>query len=491
MGSGPQRSGELSATREAPAHPRLRRWGPLGLAPAMILVAVNFLDGMEGNFIPGILPLLQDEWGFGDTAAGAIPTAMAMAGLVVTLPAGYLADRAKRTRLLALVVASWSVFTMASGLVTAFWMFFLVRVLLGTAAHVDNPVTSSLITDFYPPESRARVFALQRAAWYMGISLGVAVGGVLGDAFGWRAPFFVMFAPGLVVAFFVWRLSEPVRGGLDGIEADRDAEHEPDADSGEVRASSPQELDAPAYPALAADAVPSAADPEAQVIARARRGELGDDLRALLAVPSLRLIFVGVAVAFGGFNGLGYWLPTFWQREFELGEGQSAVLTGVVALSATLAGSWIGGVLGDRWHERRPTGRIDLAGRTLAVGGGLLAIALIMPSLALQIPVLIVAAVLIVSGMPSYAAAVADVLPASRRGIGFALFTFLVTLSTALGPLGVGIVSDLTGSLRGALVAAALPCVPGALVLLRARRTIVDDMDAARAASRPAASSRP
>ena len=470
MGIGRQRSGTVHTTTNDPAPRRIPRWGPLGLAPALILVAVNFLDGMESNFIPGILPLLQDEWGFGDTAAGAIPTAMAMAGLVVTLPAGYLADRAKRTRLLAVVVASWSVFTMASGLVTAFWMFFLVRMLLGTAAHVDNPATSSLITDFYPPASRARVFALQRAAWYVGISLGVAIGGVLGEAFGWRAPFFVMFAPGLVVAYFVWRLSEPVRGGLDSI----------------LPSPSPQELDAPPYPVVADDAVPSAAEPEAQVIHRARRGELGADLRALLAVPSLRMFFVGIAVAFGGFNGLGYWLPTFWQRQFDLGEGQSAALTGAVALTATIAGSWIGGVLGDRWHEQRPTGRVDLAGRTLAAGGALLALALILPSLPIQIPVLIVAAVLIVSGMPSYAAAVADVLPPSRRGIGFALFTFLVTLSSALGPLGVGIVSDLTGSLRGALVAGALPCVPGALVLLRARRTFVADMAAAGADGRVA-----
>jgi MFS-type transporter involved in bile tolerance (Atg22 family) len=87
----------------------------------------------------------------------------------------------------------------------------------------------------------------------------------------------------------------------------------------------------------------------------------------------------------------------------------------------------------------------------------------------------VVAAILLVSGMPSYAAAVADVLPVSRRGIGFALFTFLVTLASALGPLLVGVVSDLTGSLRTALIAGALPCIPGAFVLARARTTYPAD----------------
>jgi MFS family permease len=424
--------------------PKPPRWGPLGLVPALVLVSVNFLDGMEANFIPGVLSLLQDEWGFGDTAAGAIPTAMAIAGLLVTLPAGYLADRVVRTRLLAVVVASWSVFTLASALATAFWMFFVIRVLLGTAAHVDNPCSSSLITDYYPAASRARVFALQRAAWYVGISLGIALGGVLGEAFGWRAPFLVMVLPGLVVALLVWRLPEPVRGGL-----------EPPADGARATAAG-------------ADVAPVPAS------GRGWRA-LWADARSLLDVPTLRLVFVGVAVAFAGFNGLGYWLPSFWERQFDLSEGESAALTGAVALVATLSGSWIGGVLGDRWHASRRAGRIDLAAGALLIGGVVLVVSLAMPVLVVQIPLLVVAAILLVSGMPSYAAAVADVLPVSRRGIGFALFTFLVTLASALGPLLVGVVSDLTGSLRTALIAGALPCIPGAFVLARARTTYPAD----------------
>lgn len=416
-------------------------WGPSGLAPALLLVSVNFLDGMEANLLPGVLSLLQDEWGFGDTAAGAIPTAMAIAGLFVTLPAGYIADRSRRTSVLAWVVASWSLFSVMSGLATAFWMFFAVRVVLGIAAHVDNPCSSSLITDFYPTESRARVFGLQRAAWYIGISIGVAVAGVLGDAFGWRAPFFVMVVPGLVVAFLLTRLPEPERGVLDG---------------------------GPAEPA----------DP---VVDSTRRGEIAADVRLLLRVQTLRHVFVGVAVAFAGFNGLGYWLHSFWERAYDLSEGEAATLTGALALVATVAGSWIGGVLGDRWHDRRATGRIELAGGSLFAGGALLVLAIVTPPLGVQFPLLVLAGVLLVSGMPSYAAAVADVLPVRRRGIGFALFTFLVTLSTALGPLLVGIASDLTGSLRGALVVGALPCMPGALVLLAARRTIAADRAAATA----------
>ena len=44
---------------------RLRRWGPYGLAPVLVLVAAAFIDGMESNFIPGVLSLLQKEFHFG------------------------------------------------------------------------------------------------------------------------------------------------------------------------------------------------------------------------------------------------------------------------------------------------------------------------------------------------------------------------------------------------------------------------------------------
>ena len=245
-----------------------------------------------------------------------------------------------------------------------------------------------------------------------------------------RALFF-MVIPGLVVAFFVWRLTEPPRGGFDS-------------------------------------------EPTEQVLRKGARA-LWADCRAVLAVPTLKFLFVGVAVAFAGFNGLGYWLPSFWERQFDLSEGEAAGLTGALALSATMAGFGIGGVLGDRWHRERPTGRIDLAAVTLLLGGALLAVSLAVGVLALQLPLMLCAAILIIVGIPSQTAAVADVLPAARRGIGYALFSFLVAVSSSLGPLVVGIVSDVSGSLRTALIVMALPCIPGALVLSRARRTYVAD----------------
>ena len=96
----------------------MRPWtsanAPFGWRPAAVLTAVNFVDGAEGAVVIGALPLLQDEWHFSDAWAGAIATAAAIAGLIALLPAGWMADHLRRTRVLGLVLASWAVLTTAS-----------------------------------------------------------------------------------------------------------------------------------------------------------------------------------------------------------------------------------------------------------------------------------------------------------------------------------------------------------------------------------------
>ena len=80
----------------------------------------------------------------------------------------------------------------------------------------------------------------------------------------------------------------------------------------------------------------------------------------------------------------------------------------------------------------------------------------------------------------SPAPAAADVLPAARRGTGYAVLGFLLTLGGALGPLLIGGISELSGSLQLAMLLAVLPALPGGLVVLRGRSTFASDAQAAR-----------
>src|SRR6266498_4762688 len=78
-------------------------------------------------------------------------------------------------------------------------------------------VTPSLLSDLYPPERRARVFAIFYAAIPAGTALGYALGGTIGSAFGWRTAFFAAGIPGAALALTLLCLAEPKRGASDAV----------------------------------------------------------------------------------------------------------------------------------------------------------------------------------------------------------------------------------------------------------------------------------
>ncbi len=431
--------------------------GPWGWRPAAVLTGIVLVDALDQGVVPGTLSLLQDEWGFSDTLGGALPTAAVLMGFLVLVPAGWLADHARRTRLLTLVVGSWAVLSGLSALAPSFLAFFLVRTALGGASHVDNPVSSSLIADYYPPLARGRVYAVQRLMVVIGTGVGVGVGGLVGAALGWRWAYLVAAVPGVLVALFVARLHEPVRGALDGRGRSDTA---PDAKSDAKSDAAP-------------DLTPEAGDP------RSRPGGVRAYLREfgrVLHIPTVRAVYLGLAVTVLGIAGIAFWLPTFFERDYGLSAASAAALTAVAAIVAGVVGALVGGALGDRAEAASPGGRITLTARAV-VAGALLAVGgFAVPVLPVTAGLVTLAATLLSIAFPNLAAVASEVLPARRRGTGFAMFSFLLALGSAAGPLVIGIVSEASGSLRWALVAAVLPALPGAFVIRHGRRTFTADV---------------
>jgi len=280
---------------------------------------------------------------------------------------------------------------------------------------------------------------------------------VVGELLGWRAPFLVMVVPGAIVAVACFSLREPARGESDRL----------DEEAGEptdVRDLTDAELAAELGPRLGPR-------------------EYVREVRAVLRIPTIRLLYLGVTVTFLGLNAIAFWLPSFLERAYDLGEGAAAGVTGGVGLVAALAGSIVGGTWGDRRAAVARRERITFMNTSLLIGAVGVIVAFLFRVLVIQMAIALFAAFFILVSVPNFAAATAEVLPPRWRGTGFAAFTFVLVAGGALGPLLVGALSDATGSLRLALAAAAVPALPGSLVVARARHTIDADAEAARASS--------
>lgn len=408
---------------------------PFGWAPLVVLFIVGLVDRIEFNLLSGVLPLIQKEWGFSDTAAGSIPTAAALAAALVALPAGYVADRVNRTRILAVVVLLWAVATLGSGLATGFAMFYLMRVFLAAAENIDNPAAGSLLADWYPPISRAKAYGLTRVTTYLG-GIGTLLGGVLGQTFGWRTAFLIMVVPGLLTALLCWMLREPKRGELDRVVAGGDV------DSGE------KPLAKPPFPR---------------------------QLRAAFGIPTLMYVCFGLALLTLGLAGIFFWLPTLMVRSFGAGPGTAGSLGGLITVAGTLAGTLIGSWLGRKWHGTVKGGRLLAGGGGITLGSVVLAGAFLMDSLAGLAALTLLSCALMSIAIPNMTACLADVVGAGTRGLGFAVLQVFTTVGGAFGSLIVGIGSDRFGSLLAGMYVLIVPMVIGGLLTLGARASFERD----------------
>ncbi|WP_188190089.1 MFS transporter [Nonomuraea sp. SYSU D8015] len=426
---------------------------PFGWAPLVVLFIVGFVDRIEYNLLTGVLPAVQDEWGFSDTAAGSIPTAAALAAAVVALPAGYLADRLSRTRIIAVVVLVWAIATLGSGLATGFLMFYLMRVLLAAAENIDNPASGSLLADYYPPVSRAKAYGLTRVTTHLG-GVGTLLGGVLAEAFSWRIAFLVMVVPGVLTALLVWLLREPRRGELDRLVAA----------GGTAGGTAPLSVGGTVPASAGSAGGGSVAKPP-----------FWRQFREVLAIPTLVFVCTGLSLLTLGLAGIFYWLPTFMVRAFGVGTGTAGSLSGLITIAGTLIGTLVGSWLGRKWHGTRKGGRLLAGGSGITAGSLVLAGALSMESIGAMAALVLLASSLMAIAIPNMTACLADAVPAASRGLGFAILQLLITGGGAFGSLVVGIASDRLGSLLAGMYILVVPAVAGGLLTLGARASFERD----------------
>jgi predicted MFS family arabinose efflux permease len=439
---------------------------PLGWRITGVCSLVALLETTATGMVGGALSNIQETFKLSDTLAGFIPTAAVVGSLLVALLSANLADNARRVSVLAGGAVLWTLVAIGSAWAPFFVLFLVSRALLGATAQLNNPAAASLIADAHPAAARAKAYGLERLSNYIGLPLGIGLGGALSSSLGWRTAFTVMALPGAVAAFVAFRSTEPPRGLGDLLDANklRNA-----MENGGLEAAKQN------------GAIPNSQENGPSNLEGAPTKA---QLRMLLSIPTLRAILTGLPVLFLGLGALFFWSTKYFEETHGLEEKAAGGISGGVGGTGIMIGIILGSRLGDKYHGVKPGWRLRFSGLGLFVAAVSFALMLSLPGVALQAVFYGLANVGIAIAIPNLTAAVADVVQAKNRGLSFSTLQFLLALGTAIGPPLVGAGSDLFGSLRPAMGILVVPLLAAGFIVTKG--SVSYDNDARNVALRAA-----
>ena len=200
---------------------------------ALVLMSSAQMMSMLDRQILSILANdIRTDLQIGDAEMGLLyGTVFALFYALFSLPLGRLVDGWVRTKLLAICLAGWSVFAGLSAFAQGFALLAVSRLGVGIGEGATQPAANSILFDSLPKGRRGVAMAGLGVGLALGLGLSMALGGIVaqwwnaridagGASFGfsgWQFAFLVASLPGLPLAYLIWRLREPVRGGMDGI----------------------------------------------------------------------------------------------------------------------------------------------------------------------------------------------------------------------------------------------------------------------------------
>jgi predicted MFS family arabinose efflux permease len=178
----------------------------------LILVLVNFVNYVDRQIVFSLFPAIRRDFGLSYVQLGYLATAFSVVLSLASFPLGMLADRISRHAVISVGVLFWSGATFFSGLAGSFRALLMARGMVGIGEAAYTPAGAAIISASFPREVRARVQGAFDAGMFIGGATGIALGGVIAAAFGWRFAFFLVGIPGVVLGLTALRLPKSVVG---------------------------------------------------------------------------------------------------------------------------------------------------------------------------------------------------------------------------------------------------------------------------------------
>ena len=191
----PTAAAEPTVSRDGYLVSRPRAW--LAFAMTFLLMLLDFIDR---QLVVSMFPYLKAEWALSDKQLGALVSVVALTVGLGALPVAVLVDRWGRVRGIFVMAAVWSLATIVCGLSGNYAQLFVARSVIGVGEAGYGPAGGALLSSIFPARLRATILGAFQAAAVLGSVLGVVLGGVISQHWGWQAAFGVVGVPGLILA---------------------------------------------------------------------------------------------------------------------------------------------------------------------------------------------------------------------------------------------------------------------------------------------------
>ena len=270
------------------------------LGALLVVFTFNFVD----RILLGVVQeSIKHDLGVSDFQLGLLGgPAFAILYTLAGIPIARYAERGNRITIIAIGAAVWSVMTAACGFAQNFLQLVAARIGVGIGEAACTPPAHSVISDYFPASRRASALAIYSLGIPIGTMLAATGGGWLAANVDWRAAFWILGAPGIVVALILkLTVREPPRAG------------------------------------------PATATPS-----------FGETLATLAAKPSFwHMAAGGALMAFVGYSTAQF-MVSYIVRNYAMGVEQASYAFGAIAGFAVAIGTFSGGFFCDRLSHRHP-----------------------------------------------------------------------------------------------------------------------------------------
>ncbi|MGH9172630.1 MAG: MFS transporter [Acidimicrobiales bacterium] len=217
-GSGTEGSGTESPATDGSGTVKARRSFGLSASwiPLAILVGLAGVQSFDFNAFGILAPDIRATFHLSVPSIDTIATLTSAVPVVFSVHLGYYGDRHNRIRISAVAGVVWGLTAILTGLAPVVAVLVVARLAGGVGQLTTETIYPSLLADYYPSSDLGLTFSRYR--WIsQGLGLvGGPLAGFFAVAFGWRIAFVALAIPTFVFVFFLYALTEPLRGASMG-----------------------------------------------------------------------------------------------------------------------------------------------------------------------------------------------------------------------------------------------------------------------------------